>query len=92
MKYTTDLFEEKEHLFMSIEKAEEVGRVLNLLKEFEVDIWLLKICDYDNYCRIRTECLKNNVNYYDDDNSPCIPLPTEEDYNFLQQYFEEDEL
>ena len=38
-------------------KAQEQEKVLNIIKEYQVDIWLLKQCDYENYIRIRKEAL-----------------------------------
>lgn len=40
--------------FREIEKA---LKVLEIIKEYQVDIWLLKQCDYENYIRIRKKAM-----------------------------------
>ena len=79
-----DLFDEKEHLFMSNELAHKAGRLLNLLNEYEIDVWLLKYFDYETYCRIRTKALEGNVDKVEDSDIPAIPLPTKEQFNFIK--------
>ena len=36
---------------------EAVVKVLEIIKEYQVDVWLLKQCDYENYIRIRKESM-----------------------------------
>ena len=80
------------------EKCDETIKLCNTyekkLKAFEIinnkdiDIWLLKVCDYDNYCRIRTKCLETNVGSMVDCDKPAIPLPTKEEFDLLKEELE----
>lgn len=38
-------------------KAQKEHKVLEIIKEYQVDVWLLKQCDYENYIRIRKEAM-----------------------------------
>ena len=61
-------------------------RIFDILNNKEIDIWLLKVCDYDNYCRIRTKCLETNVESMVDCDEPAIPLPTKEEFDLLKEW------
>ena len=67
------------------EEKLKLKEILGIIKEKEIDIWLLKVCDYDNYCRIRTKCLETNVESMVDCDEPAIPLPTKEEFNLLKE-------
>lgn len=60
-------------------------RVFNILNDKDIDIWLLKNCDYDNYCRIRIKALETNVESMVDCDEPAIPLPTKEEFDLLKE-------
>ena len=34
-----------------------VVKVLEIIKEYQIDVWLLKQCDYETYLRIRKEAM-----------------------------------
>ena len=53
--YQCKYYEKNDKPFITA-KVYDDKKTLNLLKEYEVDIWLLKQCDYENYIRIRKEC------------------------------------
>lgn len=38
-------------------KAQKEHKALEIIKEYQVDVWLLKQCDYENYIRIRKEAM-----------------------------------
>ena len=57
-------------------KAQEKEKVLELIKEYEIDVWLLKQCDYENYIRIRKEAMVS------------VGQITEELFNFLKESLE----
>lgn len=67
------------------EEKLKLKEILGIIKEKEIDIWLLKVCDYDNYCRIRTKCLETNVESMVDCDKPAIPLPTQEEFDLLKE-------
>ena len=77
--------EEKE--FKEYEKdLDKYIKTYNILNDCDVDIWLLKHCDYENYCRVRTLCLKATGNAdVDDANREVINLPTKEEFEFLKE-------
>ena len=60
-------------------------KAFKIIVEKEIDIWLLKVCDYENYCRIRTKCLETNVESMADCDKPAIPLPSQEEFDFLKE-------
>ena len=60
-------------------------KAFEIVNNKDIDIWLLKNCDYDNYCRIRTKCLETNVGSMVDCDKPAIPLPTKEEYDLLKE-------
>lgn len=42
----------------SVDDFKEVNlKALEIIKEYQVDVWLLKQCDYENYIRIRKEAM-----------------------------------
>ena len=62
-------------------------KALGLLDDCDIDIWLLKHCDYENYCRIRRLCLEatGNADKCSDCDKEVINLPTEEEFNELKE-------
>ena len=57
-----------------------------LLDDCDIDVWLLKHCDYENYCRVRKLCLKATGNAdVDDANREVINLPTEKEFELLKE-------
>ena len=61
-------------------------KAFTLLDDCDIDVWLIKHCDYENYCRVRTLCLKATGNAdVDDANREVINLPTEKEYDFLKE-------
>lgn len=64
----------------------KLKKAFTLLDDCDIDIWLLKHCDYENYCRVRTLCLKATGNAdVDDANREVINLPTEKEFDFLKE-------
>lgn len=72
-----------------IDSCPEVAKklkALTLLDDCDIDVWLIKHCDYENYCRVRTLCLKATGNAdIDDANREIINLPTEKEFDFLKE-------
>ena len=62
-------------------------RLFNLLNDCDIDIWLVKHCDYENYCRIRKLCLEGtgNADKCVDCDKEVINLPTEDEFNELKE-------
>ncbi len=62
-------------------------KALRIIDDCDIDIWLLKHCDYSNYCRVRKLCLEATGNAdVDDANREVINLPTEEEFDFLKEF------
>lgn len=70
------------------EETQNKLKAFKIIVEKEIDIWLLKVCDYENYCRIRTECLETNVESMADCDKPAIPLPSQEEFDLLKEVLE----
>ena len=66
-------------------KSPDDTKTLNLLKEYEVDIWLLKQCDYKNYIRIRKECLIETEKIKNEEGLTVDYVIPEEDFNYLKE-------
>lgn len=65
-------------------------KAFTLLDDCDIDVWLIKHCDYENYCRVRTLCLKATGNAdVDDANREVINLPTEKEFDFLKEILEQ---
>lgn len=64
-------------------------RLFNLLNDCDIDIWLLKHCDYENYCRIRKLCLEatGNADKCVDCDKEIINLPTKDEFDKLKEVF-----
>lgn len=61
-------------------------KAFTLLDDCDIDVWLVKHCDYENYCRVRTLCLKTTGNAdVDDANREVINLPTEKEFELLKE-------
>lgn len=61
-------------------------KALKIIDDCDVDVWLLKHCDYSNYCRVRRLCLESTGNAdVDDSGKEVINLPTEEEFDFLKE-------
>lgn len=61
-------------------------KALKIIDDCDVDVWLLKHCDYSNYCRVRKLCLESTGNAdVDDSGKEVINLPTEEEFDFLKE-------
>lgn len=63
--------------------------VLEILKEYQVDVWLLKQCDYKNYIRIRKEAMVSIGQISNEDGIAREDEITEELFNFLKEWIEE---
>ena len=76
-EYTNSIYPYYEDFDLVMRDLEELERlkaqekVFKLIKEYEVDVWLLKQCDYENYIRIRRNAMVS------------IKQITEETFNFL---------
>ena len=70
-----------------VEIIEKSLKAFEILSDCDVDIWLLKHCDYENYCRIRRLCLEatGNADKCVDCDKEIIHLPTEEEFNELKE-------
>ena len=60
-------------------------KTLNLLKEYEVDIWLLKQCDYKSYIRIRKECKIEVKKIKNEEGLIVDYIIPEEDFYYLKE-------
>ena len=69
-------------------KSQEQEKMLRIIKEYQVDIWLLLNCNYDDYIRIRKECLIENKILVDNEEKNDI-LP-EEFFYYLNEALEND--
>lgn len=82
-------YEKKTKLAKEYKDVNNVAKRLHaftLLDDCDIDIWLIKHCDYENYCRVRTLCLKTTGNAdVDDANREVINLPTEKEFDFLKE-------
>lgn len=64
-------------------------KVLEIIDEYQVDVWLLKQCDYENYIRIRKEAevsigqIVNENGILSEDEIP------QEEFEFIKRYYEE---
>lgn len=79
---------ERRELFYKLDKDFEIIKkqlkALEIIKNKNVDVWLLKNCDYENYCRIRKEAMIDNKIYCDDGAVIDNEL-TQEEYDFLKE-------
>ena len=82
-------YEKKTKLAKEYKDVNNVAKrfhAFTLLDDCDVDVWLIKHCDYENYCRVRTLCLKATGNAdVDDANREVINLPTEKEFDFLKE-------
>ena len=82
-------YEKKTKLANEYKDVNNVAKRLHaftLLNDCDIDVWLIKHCDYENYCRVRTLCLKATGNAdVDDANREVINLPTEKEFDFLKE-------
>lgn len=82
-------YEKKTKLAKEYKDINNVAKRLHafaLLDDCDIDVWLIKHCDYENYCRIRKLCLKATGNAdVDDANREIINLPTEKEFDFLKE-------
>ena len=82
-------YEKKTKLAKEYKDVNNVAKRLHaftLLNDCDIDVWLIKHCDYENYCRVRTLCLKATGNAdVDDANREVINLPTEKEFDFLKE-------
>ena len=60
-------------------------KALKIIKEYQVDIWLLKQCDYENYIRIRKEALISVGQVVNENGNVLEDEITEEEFNFLKE-------
>ena len=82
-------YEKKTKLAKEYKDVNNVAKRLHaftLLNDCDIDVWLIKHCDYENYCRIRKLCLEATGNAdVDDANREVINLPTEIEFDSLKE-------
>lgn len=88
-KITANYFALKQALIKAQEQEKENAKykkVLEIINEYQVDIWLLKQCDYENYIRIRKEAMIS-IRQITNDNGEIIEdeIPQEE-FDTLKRY------
>lgn len=65
-------------------------KVLDILREKQVDLWLVDNCDYENYVRIRKRC-EIDSNVYCDDGAVIDYTITKEEFELVQGWLDENE-
>ena len=73
----------------SLIKSQEQEKVLEIIKEYQVDIWLLKQCDYENYIRIRKEAMVSIGQIVNEDGIILENEITQEEFDLLKRYCNE---
>ena len=73
-------------IYPKLANTENKLKALEIINIKDIDVWLLKHSDYENYCRIRKLCLENtgNADVCVDTGEEIISLPTEEEFNELK--------
>lgn len=77
-KYNVENIEE-------LENALKKAKAFDIIKEYKVDSWLLENCDYENYIRIRKECLIENNKYTNENGKIIDDVIPENVFNKLKE-------
>ncbi len=79
---------QKEYEKLNKENA-EYKKVLSIINEYQVDIWLLKQCDYENYIRIRKEAMVSVGKIVNEDGITLEDELPEKYFDLLKEYANE---
>ena len=66
-------------------KAEKLEKAWEVVKEYQVDIWLLKQCDYENYIRIRKEALVSTGQIVNENGEVFEDEIPQQEFNFIKE-------
>ena len=69
-------------------KSQKQEKILSIIEEYQVDVWLLKQCDYENYIRIRKEAMVSVGQIINEEGIILEDEIAEEEFNKLQRYFD----
>ena len=72
--------------FYTIEKELQA---LYIIKEYQVDMWLLNQCDYENYIRIRKEAMVSIGEVVNENGEVFEDEIPQEEFEFVKKYFEQ---
>lgn len=86
INYDLDVIQE------TIIKEQKREKMLDIIKEYQVDIWLLKQCDYENYIRIRKEATVSIGQIVNENGIILEDEITEEYFNLLKRWVDEKNL
>lgn len=70
---------------MNENELDKYKKAFDIIKEYIVDIWLLENCDYENYIRIRKECLIENNKSITEDGKITDDVIPENLFNKLKE-------
>ena len=82
--------EEIDENLQEYEIIEKDLEVLEILREKQVDLWLVDNCDYENYVRIRNNC-QIDTKVYCDDGAVVDYTITKEEFELVQNWLDEGE-
>ena len=68
-------------------KELDKAKILSIIKEYQVDIWLLKQCDYENYIRIRKEAMVSVRKIVNEKGLILEDEITPDEFDTLKRYF-----
>lgn len=63
-------------------------KALEIIKEYQVDVWLLKQCDYENYIRIRKEAMVSVGQIVNENGIILEDEITEEYFDLVKRWIE----
>lgn len=81
-KASYDFYENELQTLESIEKS---LKALEIIKEYQVDVWLLKQCDHENYIRIRKKAMVSVGQIVNENGTILEDEITEEEFNLLKE-------
>lgn len=98
IKGNCDLFDEgyqwdnefSKQFDLDIDIIEQELKILEILREKRVDLWLVDNCDYENYVRIRKKC-EIDSNVYCDDGAVVDYTITKNEFGSVQNWLDEGE-
>ena len=69
-------------------KQQEQEKVTEIIKEYQVDMWLLKQCDYENYIRIRKKAMVSVGQVINENGIILESEITEEEFDLVKRWVE----
>lgn len=69
-------------------EAQKEHKALEIIKEYQVDVWLLKQCDYENYIRIRKEAMVSVGQIVNENGAILEDEISEEYFDLIKRWIE----